>query len=37
MMQNPSNGEVVATVVLTTLVVSLAFLGMINVLAWIFN
>jgi len=37
MMQSPSNGEVVATVVLTTLVVSLAFLGMINVLAWIFN
>jgi len=36
-MKTASNGEVVATVVLTTLIVSLAFLGMLNVLGWIFN
>jgi len=37
MPNNASNGEVVAVVVLTTVFVSLAFIGMIHVLAWIFN
>jgi len=36
-MKTASNGEVVATVVLTVVIVSMAFLGMINVLGWIFN
>jgi len=37
MPKTASNTEVVATVVLTTLIVTLAFLGMVTLLGWIFN
>jgi hypothetical protein len=37
MTNRPSNTEVVAIVVLTTAVITLAFMGMINVIAWVFN